>query len=295
VRHKWFRPPRRAISELEDSQLESLSSVTVGADVEVDWQSKGSNGRKYNGTVLHREEGASAETSHRFVIKFEHGPVETLDLAAESFRVIGPSKNATIRPPPVMDESIDDDPLKEAKNRTMASLKRATAYPTERFGPQEHVLFAAVRDPAERFISSIGQAMGARGSQRNLVCTILQRECLKSTSRETLSCMARYVRDHGHWIELHFAPQVVDVSFSTMFRDVPVAVFPFGEVGRLIDYLGSGDEETKHRGRPHEVLKNMTVAHYDEGSLRTVCEIYRMDVIMQRSMGLEVPRCDPFV
>lgn len=39
----------------------------------------------------------------------------------------------------------------------------------------------------------------------------------------------------------------------------------------------------------------MSVDDYDEESLRVVCEIYEMDVRMQRSLGIEVPRCDPFI
>ena len=67
------------------------------------------------------------------------------------------------------------------------------------------------------------------------------------------------------------------------------------ELQKLLDYLGSADHKSKARGRPHPVLTNMTVEDYDEETLHIVCNIYEMDAIMQRSLGMEVPRCDPFI
>jgi len=233
-----------------------------------------------------------------YSILFDDDSVEVHNLAAESFRLLGYTDKLQL--PSNIDAKLkydDDSSIEEVKKNTMASLKHATHYPSSKFEPEDHVMFAVIRDPTERFISSIGQAMGGMGSKRNVIGGKLQKECIKSTSAETLKCMAKYVRDHGHWIELHFAPQVIDISFTVMFQDVPVGIFPFAKLGKVLDYLGNaGNQELKvHRDRPHPVLKNMSIHDYDEESLRIVCEIYAMDVIMQRSMGQEVPRCDPFI
>ena len=184
-------------------------------------------------------------------------------------------------------------------NFTLESTLQATTYPVAKFGEHDHVIFAVVRDPIDRFISSIGQAMGGEGSQRNKIGEVLQKECIKSTSALTLTCMARYVRDHGFWIELHFSPQVIDISFTTIWQDVPIAIFPFKELKSILTYLGlpkyQGRDGSSERYRPDPVLSEMTVEDYDDESLRIVCEIYKVDVIMQRSVGIEVPRCDPFI
>ena len=182
---------------------------------------------------------------------------------------------------------------------TLTSALHTTTYPTTEFRENDHVMFAVVRDPTERFISSIGQAMGGEGSQNNLIGKTLQKECIKSTSALTLTCMAQYVRDHGFWIELHFAPQVIDISFTTIWQDIPIAVFPFRELKSILKYLGLPDVQGRHgdqgKYRPDAVLSKMSVDDYDDESLRIVCEIYEVDVIMQRSLGIEVPRCDPFI
>jgi len=184
-------------------------------------------------------------------------------------------------------------------NSTIESLSYVTKYPVVSFGTHNHVMFAVVRDPVERFISSIGQAMGGEGSQRNKIGPTLHTACIKSTSAKTLKCMAKYVQKHGFWIELHFTPQVLDISFTTVWQDIPIAIFSFAELPSILKYLGSPNERQRNGSSPkyraHSVLTNMTVSDYDDEALQIVCEIYQMDVIMQRSLGIEVPKCDPFI
>lgn len=187
----------------------------------------------------------------------------------------------------------------EMERLTLNSLGNATKYPRKEFGPNQHVIFAVVRDPVERFISAIGQAWGAKGSSNNQIGPVLKQACLKATPAETLTCMAKYVRDHGFWIELHFAPQAIDLSFTTMWQDVPVALFDMKHIKAMLRYFESDSQmrmtSVNEEYRTEGVLRNMTVADYDEETLRIVCEIYEMDVVMRRSLGLDVPRCDPFI
>eukprot|EP00550_Attheya_septentrionalis_P007595 CAMPEP_0198297392 /NCGR_PEP_ID=MMETSP1449-20131203/36789_1 /TAXON_ID=420275 /ORGANISM="Attheya septentrionalis, Strain CCMP2084" /LENGTH=412 /DNA_ID=CAMNT_0043998311 /DNA_START=210 /DNA_END=1445 /DNA_ORIENTATION=- len=174
-------------------------------------------------------------------------------------------------------------------------LSNATVYPEDGlFEGDQHVLFAVVRDPVERFISSIGQAMGGSGSQTNQVSQWFQRRCIKESSQETLRCCIDYVKEHGWWFELHFTPQVLDISFSTMWMDIPVALFPFRHLPDILQHFGTPQTHSRDGSaksyRPHPVLTNMTMTDYDDAMLRDVCTIYEMDVVMQRSLGMEVPK-----
>lgn len=182
---------------------------------------------------------------------------------------------------------------------TLESLATASKYPDEEFAREQHVIFAAVRDPTERFISSIGQALGANGSTGNRIAPTLKKACIKETSAETLKCLAHYVQDNGFWIELHFTPQVIDIAFTTMWKDVPIAMFSFSNLKDILKHFGRENvhvrDGSNDRYRADPILTNMTVADYDQESLRIVCEIYEMDVRMQRSLGYEVPRCDPYI
>eukprot|EP00551_Chaetoceros_affinis_P000529 CAMPEP_0203658368 /NCGR_PEP_ID=MMETSP0088-20131115/48047_1 /ASSEMBLY_ACC=CAM_ASM_001087 /TAXON_ID=426623 /ORGANISM="Chaetoceros affinis, Strain CCMP159" /LENGTH=495 /DNA_ID=CAMNT_0050520015 /DNA_START=37 /DNA_END=1524 /DNA_ORIENTATION=+ len=186
-------------------------------------------------------------------------------------------------------------------NFTLESLTHATKYPEESYEPQQHVIFAVVRDPVDRFISSIGQALGAKGSTGNQIGKKLRQVCVDgaSTPGEALKCIAKYVQKHGFWIELHFTPQVIDISFTTLFTDVPIAIFSFRNLSTVLDYFGAGGVQLRNgkaeNYRSSPVLRNMTASDYDKETLKIVCEIYEMDVIMQRSLGMEVERCDPFI
>mmetsp|Transcript_6866 Transcript_6866/g.8668 ORF Transcript_6866/g.8668 Transcript_6866/m.8668 type:complete len:533 (+) Transcript_6866:164-1762(+) len=182
---------------------------------------------------------------------------------------------------------------------TLKSLGHATKYPEKEFKSEQHVIFAVVRDPIERFISSIGQAMGAAGSGGNHVAKTLRDACIKDTPAATLKCVAKYVQTHGFWIELHFTPQVIDIAFTTMWQDVPLAIFSFRDLKTVLNYFGRGNTKVRDGSsknyRSDEILTNMTVADYDDETLQIVCEIYKMDVIMQRDLGMEIERCDPFI
>jgi len=187
----------------------------------------------------------------------------------------------------------------EMIQKTEIALSHATTYPNE-FGKDDHVIFAVIRDPTDRFISSLGQAMGGSGSLSNKVGKIMRDECLKKSAKETLRCSINFVKERGFWFELHFTPQVIDMSFSTMWKDIPIAILPFESLPSIVKYFGMS-KDTKGRDgsvkdyRSDEVLTEMSTDDYDDDMLRDVCEIYEVDVVMQRSLGMEVPRCDPFI
>lgn len=179
--------------------------------------------------------------------------------------------------------------------------QHATTYPQSQYEPEQHVVFAVVRDPVERFISSIGQALGASGSQNNQIGGVLKNVCVKNkeTSAEVLKCIAKYVQKHGFWIELHFTPQVIDISFTTLFTDIPIATFNFKDIGTVLDTLGMNPATKRRDGsashyRSDQLLTGMTVDDYDEETLKIVCDLYKMDVLMQQSLGMKT-RCDSII
>lgn len=183
----------------------------------------------------------------------------------------------------------------------MELVQHATHYPVKEYEPQQVVFVTTVRDPLSRFISAIGQALGGPGSTNNVIGKVLREECVHTNSQESLRCLARYVQTHGFWIELHFTPQAMEISFATRYKDVPVAVFQFpNHMGDLLEYMGGSAERKQRDGskegyRSDPILTNMSVADYDDDILKIVCRIYEMDVIMLRSLGIEVPKCDTYV
>jgi hypothetical protein len=159
----------------------------------------------------------------------------------------------------------------------------------------------------ERFISSIGQAMGAQGSQRNIVGEEFQSKCINGTvyslqnSRDTLQCCIDYIQEKGYYFEVHMTPQAAEIAFATQMYHIPVAIFKFEEsYSTVLTELGA-DPDIKHRDgdaagyRPNPVLTGMTSADYTPELIQQICKLYRVDVIMHRSLGWDVPRCKEYV
>lgn len=166
------------------------------------------------------------------------------------------------------------------------------------WGKKEHTLFAVVRDPAERFISAIGQATGAFGSSNNGVARQLKDECLKETGRKTLRCFVDLMMNNGTLLEVHFTPMAYEISFATMYKDIPVAIFPFDRVGTLMYELNQNPAEKKKDGkkkgyRKSEVLTKLSIDDYDEGTLRDLCKVYAVDVLLLSIVGYS-SNCDPY-
>mmetsp|Transcript_16286 Transcript_16286/g.18559 ORF Transcript_16286/g.18559 Transcript_16286/m.18559 type:complete len:478 (+) Transcript_16286:124-1557(+) len=184
-------------------------------------------------------------------------------------------------------------------NATSKFLDGAIKYTSE-WGTADHTLFAVIRDPAERFISAIGQATGAFGSSSNGIGKTLLNECVHedSDTKETLRCFVNLVKTNGTLIEVHFTPMVIEISFATMWKDIPVAVFPFTEVPLLMNELGANPNDKKKDGhakgyRKSPLLTNMTFSDYDEDSLLTLCQIYKVDVLFMNQLGFET-HCDKY-
>ncbi len=183
-------------------------------------------------------------------------------------------------------------------NESFYFLDGATKYKREEdWGKTDHTLFAVVRDPAERFISAIGQATGAYGSAQNGIGQELLDTCLKSDSRETLRCFINLMHTNSTWIEVHFTPMVLEISFATIYKDIPVAVFPFDQVPNLLAELGADPNGKRKDGhqkgyRKSDVLTNMTVADYDHDMMKSLCDVYKMDAIFLKHIGMS-SSCDP--
>jgi len=56
-----------------------------------------------------------------------------------------------------------------------------------------------------------------------------------------------------------------------------------------------GNEKGGDEYRPDPILVNMTPKDFDRETLRIVCELYEVDVVLLRSIGRDVPSCAEFV
>jgi len=83
-----------------------------------------------------------------------------------------------------------------------------------------------------------------------------------------------------------------------MYKDIPIAIFPFHQVPALMYELNQNPAEKKKDGkkkgfRKHAVLTNLTIDDYDEGTLRDLCNVYEVDVLFLARIGFS-SMCNSF-
>lgn len=179
-------------------------------------------------------------------------------------------------------------------NESKDFLENAVTYQKpNNWDDSNHMIIAIVRDPVERFISAVGHVSSKKFQSGKKLRNI----CLKSTARDTLQCFIDLVKDQGYWIDLHFTPMVLEISFATMGKDVPVAIFPFSTLPELLSSLGANPKRKKKDGKKagyrSPVLVNVTINDLGSDGLFDVCNLYKMDVILLRSLGYP-SHCDQF-
>jgi len=112
-------------------------------------------------------------------------------------------------------------------NETGEFLNGAMTYQARNaWDKTNHMMVAVVRDPLERFISAVGQVTSDKFKSGKG----LKEKCVKGNASDTLRCFVKLVKADGYWIDLHFAPMIMEIAFATMGKDLPVAIFPFEEV-----------------------------------------------------------------
>uniref|UniRef100_A0A7S2RNK9 Sulfotransferase domain-containing protein n=1 Tax=Eucampia antarctica TaxID=49252 RepID=A0A7S2RNK9_9STRA len=190
------------------------------------------------------------------------------------------------------------DAYKMGINATSKILDGAVTYQDE-WGLNDLLVTAVLRDPIDRFVSAVGQAMGGKGSSLTQTgeAATYRTSCKKNTIPETLRCSIDFILANSTFWELHFTPMALELSFGTMYKNVPVAVFPFEVVPKYLEELGGSSKKQLKMGSTSraKLLKTMNSTHLDQDMIRDVCNIYIVDVIMMRSLGWEVPRCDKYV
>lgn len=154
-----------------------------------------------------------------------------------------------------------------------------------------HVVFAVVRDPISRFISAMGQAMDVELGAK------LRDKCLNENSANiTINCVLQELQQRGLRMDVHFCPMVVNLYVLTRNHDVQVSLFLSHHLQSLLHYLGSSAAlHMRDRSNPEytksELLSKLSIDDLDSDMIRIICELYSVDVLMLKSIGLDVPLC----
>ena len=147
----------------------------------------------------------------------------------------------------------------------------------------EHVVFSIVRDPVDRFVSAIQQVMHYHDH--------LRAECLLPTARATIQCTLLYLQTHPS-DDVHFVPMLAHLR---LLHGVPVRLFSLQHLNLLSHYFIGRSLHVRDRSHPltatSQVLSQMSSRDCSDEMLRAICDLYAVDVVMLKSLGMASEYC----
>lgn len=181
---------------------------------------------------------------------------------------------------------------------------------------KEDIVFCLLRDPIARFLSSLAQTLSNPMQRRCANCASLLSPCVKK--HDTYSKLVRCVidsmkhRHHDggkhryHYFDVHVVPQAVFLAASLQQNDVELAVFSMdrGGLQSILQAFGASAEHKNKREEKEfslEILERFGDELFDsrkarealdDSMIRSICELYDVDVKMMRHLGLTVKDCD---
>ena len=160
------------------------------------------------------------------------------------------------------------------------------------------IVFAVVRDPIERFLSSTCQDMSMSAG----VLKKFQTECFANKSEVTghdlVGCATTRLRQ-GHFLT-HQHPQVSQIRKALNGVDMGVTLISQEEAfASLLHELGGQNHKVRDRTservyQKSEYLKlfcGLSSANLTGTQIADICNIYMGDVRMMEYAGIDVPRC----
>lgn len=148
--------------------------------------------------------------------------------------------------------------------------------------PGVGVVFTFVRDPLERFVSSIGEVKH-QGKLGN---------CTKLIGKELYECGIKRVQDMGTESNIHFKPQIMEIYDILSGIDLRVSLLPMHRLG---EFAGKGcldlSQEAQDPKRKHSWVVD-PMSYFDDVMRKEVCQIYAADVTFLSSVGIPSLGCN---
>ena len=138
----------------------------------------------------------------------------------------------------------------------------------------KHVVFAVVRDPVDRFISAMGQAMQNADSNK-------LRKCLdESSSNRTVNCVLKHLQEKGLKTDVHFVPMAVNLYALARGMDIQVALLSQENLPDILGNFGQTNNHGMHmRDRSNQaylnsaMLSKLSTSDLDTATIKTICEL----------------------
>ena len=155
--------------------------------------------------------------------------------------------------------------------------------------------FTFIRDPATRFVSSLGQVLRPNNMNGLGNCPHIS-----NTTHDLVDCVLTKIETKGKFLDLHFIPQSYELYHGFMGYDIGIHLIDltshFTEV--IGNVLGGPDESSMVRAQANTgtlVLDKFLLTPDLATTFRDrICKLYQADVLMLQETGLTSTIC-PFV
>ena len=148
-------------------------------------------------------------------------------------------------------------------------------------------VFTVIRDPVSRFLSGISQQLDSVNKTKT-------NECVKATPRSTIDCVLDKIQEFGLQFNVHYIPQAVNLKGVLRGQKIPVEIFEMKDLPQILTQFGADTSMRENPGDAKDgILAEIDSSILDDELIKTICELFAIDVDMMHYLGLKVPYCDP--
>ena len=148
-------------------------------------------------------------------------------------------------------------------------------------------IFTFLRDPVDRFISSVGQALKLNKLHP---CSTKSKD-----TPELLKCVVDKIKRKGLFLDEHLVPQSFELYYGVMGYDIAIRVLDLSSIGQVLKKLGFSSDHSSGRRRKGQGLVagfNLSTSLLSPSILNEICSLYDVDVRLLHQTGVTKTRCD---
>mmetsp|Transcript_8481 Transcript_8481/g.13008 ORF Transcript_8481/g.13008 Transcript_8481/m.13008 type:complete len:437 (+) Transcript_8481:113-1423(+) len=191
-------------------------------------------------------------------------------------------------------------------------LQRQASDSQQPGSPRRNIVFAVMRNPVKRFISSMGEVMSSRETSRCVECKKYLEPCLfdedglaSTSAPDVLFCTLKSIKANGFFNE-HLIPHAMFLTRLLNDNDIEIAVFPIEHLDSIVSEFGvenaiKANPRTRKNidaENPTGLVENFLSILKDDSSevntkiIREICSVYAVDVSIMKYLGFPVKYCD---
>jgi hypothetical protein len=271
---RWLSPPTQ-IQLIDDSRL--CNNLAYPRYHTVSWKNEGCNIKQL-----------SSRTKSITYFKVLKAGSTTMTHALQTFerRIRGTDCQVSVQTRPLRDPS---GRVSQAHLESIAKDQRADS--------QSHAMLTIIRDPVERFLSALGQALLMKDTAKHL-----HEDCDKYVTSDNklglVECAVHLLesttRSYSE-VETHLCPQAAMLHTKV---DLRIAAIDMSNFSSLLQHLVPGYSAHHARDRSvvtyshSQMLSSLKAKDLSRDLIDRICRLYQVDVKLRRDIEMPNKWCD---